>query len=66
MTKPQPCKNILLIVVDQWRGDSLSCAGHPTAPTPHLDALAADDALFRLASCAGPLSCFPPRLPACS
>lgn len=47
MTKPKPRKNILMIVVDQWRGDSLSCVGHPTVQTPHLDALAADGALFR-------------------
>jgi arylsulfatase A-like enzyme len=32
--------NILLITLDQFRGDSLSCAGHPVVQTPHLDRLA--------------------------
>ncbi len=32
--------NILLITLDQFRGDSLSCAGHPLVKTPHLDDLA--------------------------
>ena len=34
--------NVLLITLDQFRGDSLSCAGHPLVRTPNLDALAAD------------------------
>ena len=34
--------NVLLITLDQFRGDSLSCAGHPVVRTPHLDALAAE------------------------
>ena len=34
--------NILLITLDQFRGDCLSSAGHPLVETPHLDALAAD------------------------
>ncbi|MFN8052073.1 MAG: alkaline phosphatase family protein [Acidimicrobiales bacterium] len=38
--------NILFITVDQWRGDSLSCVGHPLVQTPTLDALAADGVLF--------------------
>ncbi len=32
--------NILLITVDQWRGDLLGSADHPFARTPNLDALA--------------------------
>ena len=32
--------NVLFITLDQFRGDSLSCAGHPIVQTPHLDALA--------------------------
>src|SRR5271165_2096462 len=32
--------NILLITLDQFRGDALSCTGHPLVKTPHLDALA--------------------------
>jgi len=40
-------KNILLIVVDQWRGDSLPILGHPCLRTPNLDALCADGVTFR-------------------
>jgi arylsulfatase A-like enzyme len=36
--------NILLITLDQFRGDCLSCAGHPVARTPNLDQLAAQGA----------------------
>jgi len=32
--------NILLITLDQFRGDSLSCANHPLVQTPNLDDLA--------------------------
>jgi arylsulfatase A-like enzyme len=38
--------NILLISVDQWRGDLLGSAGHPFARTPNLDALAAAGTRF--------------------
>ena len=38
--------NVLLITLDQFRGDSLSCAGHPVVRTPHLDALAAEGVRF--------------------
>lgn len=34
--------NILLISLDQLRGDCLSAAGHPIVKTPHLDRLAAE------------------------
>jgi arylsulfatase A-like enzyme len=36
--------NILLITLDQFRGDCLSSAGHPLASTPNLDRLAAEGA----------------------
>lgn len=39
--------NVLLITADQWRGDCLSCAGHPVVRTPNIDALAAEGVLFR-------------------
>lgn len=32
--------NILFITLDQFRGDCLSCEGHPIVQTPHLDRLA--------------------------
>lgn len=38
MTDNRP--NILLILTDHWRGDSLGHLGHPVAETPHLDELA--------------------------
>ncbi|MCU0270225.1 MAG: sulfatase-like hydrolase/transferase [Acidimicrobiales bacterium] len=34
--------NVLLVTLDQFRGDCLSCAGHPVVRTPHLDDLARD------------------------
>ena len=40
-------RNVLLIVADQWRGDSLGLLGHPSALTPNLDALARDAVTFR-------------------
>jgi len=39
--------NILLITLDQWRGDCLSLLGHPCLRTPNIDALASDGLLFR-------------------
>ena len=38
--------NVLFITLDQFRGDSLSCAGHPVVRTPHLDELAANGVRF--------------------
>ena len=38
--------NILLITLDQFRGDCLSSAGHPLVQTPNLDALAAEGVRF--------------------
>ncbi len=32
--------NILLVTLDQFRGDAMSCAGHPLVKTPNLDLLA--------------------------
>ena len=34
--------NVLLVTLDQFRGDCLSSAGHPLVKTPNLDAIAAD------------------------
>lgn len=39
-------KNVLLIVVDQWRGDTLGKLGHPTVKTPNIDALANEGVTF--------------------
>ena len=38
--------NILIITADQWRGELLSCLGHPVVRTPNLDRLAAGGTLF--------------------
>ena len=38
--------NILLITLDQFRADSLSCAGHPVVRTPALDDLASQGVRF--------------------
>jgi arylsulfatase len=38
--------NIILIICDQWRGDCLSVAGHPTVETPNLDSLARQGCYF--------------------
>jgi arylsulfatase A-like enzyme len=38
--------NVLLLTLDQFRGDHLGCVGHPLVRTPNLDALAADGVLF--------------------
>lgn len=39
--------NILLITLDQFRGDCLSLLGHPLVRTPNLDRLAAQGVAFR-------------------
>lgn len=38
--------NVLLVTLDQFRGDCLSCAGHPVVRTPHLDDLARQGVRF--------------------
>ena len=52
--------NVLFITCDQWRGDSLSAAGHPVVRTPNVDALAAEGVLFRR-HYAGAAPCSPAR-----
>ncbi|HTV69462.1 MAG TPA: alkaline phosphatase family protein [Rhizobiaceae bacterium] len=52
--------NVLLITCDQWRGDSLSIAGHPVVKTPNADALAAEGVMFRR-HYAGAAPCSPAR-----
>jgi arylsulfatase A-like enzyme len=38
--------NVLFITLDQFRADTLGCAGHPIVQTPNLDALAASGVRF--------------------
>ena len=52
--------NIVLICVDQWRGDCLSIDNHHTVQTPYLDQWAMDGARFSHAYAATP-SCVPAR-----
>lgn len=52
--------NILLIMVDQMRGDCLGIAGHPDVQTPYLDELASKGAWFSNAYTAVP-SCIAAR-----
>ena len=40
-------RNIVFILVDDHRFDSMSCAGHPWLQTPNIDRLAAGGALFQ-------------------
>ncbi|HJP20006.1 MAG TPA: alkaline phosphatase family protein [Alphaproteobacteria bacterium] len=42
-------RNILFIMCDQLRADYLSCLGHPSLQTPHIDALAARGVNFERA-----------------
>lgn len=58
LTADQP--NVLLIMTDQHRGDSLGVCGHPVVETPHLDLLAAEAAVMKNAYCTTPL-CVPSR-----
>ncbi|GAB2609963.1 arylsulfatase [Kribbella endophytica] len=57
MTQP----NVILICVDEWRGDALSCAGHPYVETPHLDELARSGVRFSNGYSATP-TCVPARV----
>ena len=52
--------NVVLIMVDQWRGDCLSIEGHPVVHTPYLDSLALKGARFSQAYSATP-TCIPAR-----
>ena len=52
--------NVLFVTFDQFRADSMSCAGHPLVETPNLDALAADGVRFAR-HYAGAAPCAPGR-----
>lgn len=58
-TLPRP--NLLILLTDQQRRDSLGCTGHPCARTPHLDALARGGIRFDRHYVANPI-CMPNRL----
>lgn len=56
--KAQP--NVIIVFTDDQRYDELGCTGHPAVRTPHLDALAAQGALFDRAFVTSPI-CAPSR-----
>lgn len=58
MMKKAP--NMVLICVDQWRGDCLGLSGHPVVKTPFLDQLALQGCRFERAYSATP-SCIAAR-----
>ena len=58
---PGRVKNILFIMCDQLRWDYLSCYGHPTLATPHIDGLAARGVRFTRAYVQSPI-CGPSRM----
>ena len=53
-------KNILFIMCDQLRADYLSCYGHQTLSTPHIDSIAKRGVRFDRAYCQSP-NCGPSR-----
>ncbi|MGG5174542.1 arylsulfatase [Pseudarthrobacter sp. J1763] len=61
MNRPTKQKNVILICVDEWRGDCLGAAGHPHVQTPHLDQLAREGVRFDRAYSATP-TCVPARV----
>jgi arylsulfatase A-like enzyme len=52
--------NILFLMTDQHRGDTLGAAGHPCVQTPNLDRIAREGVQFRCAYTSTP-SCTPAR-----
>jgi arylsulfatase A-like enzyme len=52
--------NVVLVCVDQWRGDCLSIDGHPVVKTPYLDQIALGGVRCRKAYSATP-TCIPAR-----
>ena len=54
-------RNILFIMTDQLRADYLSCMGHPSLETPHLDNLAVRGVRFTRAYSQAPV-CGPSRM----
>jgi choline-sulfatase len=47
---------ILILMTDQHRAESLSCAAHPIVQTPNIDRLAAEGLRFSRAYAASPVS----------
>lgn len=60
MSSPSRRPNVLLIVTDQQRWDSIHCYGQEAVRTPHIDGLAARGVRFEKAFCCAPM-CSPAR-----
>ena len=60
MSEADTRPNVLLITMDQWPGNLLGCAGHPTVLTPTLDQLARNGTRFTRAYSESPI-CIPAR-----
>ena len=58
--RPHARPNIIFLLADDQRADSLSSAGHPFSQTPHIDQLARDGVSFRNAFTVQPI-CAPSR-----
>ena len=58
--EPPARPNVLVVITDDQRYDTLGCTGHPVAKTPNIDRLAREGALFRHFYAACPL-CSPSR-----
>src|SRR5688572_4470233 len=52
-----PPPNILLVLADQLRAQSVGCYGNSEVKTPHLDRLAGEGALFENALANSPVCC---------
>ncbi|MBX3440802.1 MAG: sulfatase [Planctomyces sp.] len=52
--------NVLIVLCDDLRWDTMGCVGHPHVRTPHIDRLAREGVLFRNAFCTTSL-CSPSR-----
>lgn len=48
--------NVVLVVVDALRWDTLGCAGHPRVKTPHIDRLAREGVMFENAFTQAPFT----------
>lgn len=52
--------NVLVLMADQHRFDTMGCVGHPVVETPNIDRLAGEGLNFSRTYCQGPL-CIPAR-----
>jgi arylsulfatase A-like enzyme len=55
--EPPRRPNVLLIIPDQLRAQSLGCMGNPDVRTPHIDRLASEGILFRQTFANTPVCC---------